>query len=206
MTHKFPELSYKYNSLEPYIDNETMTIHHDKHHKAYFDKFITAIKDHPELQNKPIEEILQNISKIHEKIRQAVINNGGGFYNHNFFFSMLKKEIPFNLDSNIGREIVTTFGSFDDFKEQFSNSALTLFGSGWTWLVIDKKTKKLEIIQTKNQDCPLSINKIPLIAIDVWEHAYYLKYQNKRIEYIQNFFNVINWNQIERDYKKILEE
>jgi Fe-Mn family superoxide dismutase len=197
MTHKFPELSYKYNSLEPYIDNETMTIHHDKHHKAYFDKFITAIKDYPELQNKPIEEILQNISKLPEKIRQAVINNGGGFYNHNFFFSILKKEIPFNLDSNIGREIITTFGSFDDFKEQFSNSALTLFGSGWTWLVIDKKTKKLEIIQTKNQDCPLSINKIPLIAIDIWEHAYYLKYQNKRIEYIQNFFNIIDWVKVE---------
>jgi Fe-Mn family superoxide dismutase len=110
---------------------------------------------------------------------------------------MLKKEIPFNLDSNIGREIVTTFGSFDDFKEQFSNSALTLFGSGWTWLVMDKKTRKLEIIQTKNQDCPLSINKIPLIAIDVWEHAYYLKYQNKRIEYIQNFFNIIDWVKVE---------
>jgi len=196
MTNNFPELNYKYNSLEPYIDKETMQIHHDKHHKAYFDKFIAAIKDSPELNEKSVEEILTNLNKIPEKIKSAVINNGGGFYNHKFFWTILKKNIPFNYDSKVGWEIVNEFGNFDDFKEQLSNSALTLFGSGWAWLVIDKKTKKLEIIQTKNQDSPLSIGKIPLIAIDVWEHAYYIKYQNRRIEYIQNFFNVIDWKKV----------
>jgi Fe-Mn family superoxide dismutase len=198
MVNNFPELPYEYDSLEPYIDKETMQIHHDKHHKAYFDKFVVAIRDSPELQKNPVEKILSNINKIPEKIRQAVINNGGGFYNHNFFWSILKKNIPFNTDSKIGQKIVDEFGSFDNFKEQFSNSALTLFGSGWTWLVIDKKTKKLEIMQTKNQDSPISVGKIPLITIDVWEHAYYLKYQNKRVEYIQNFFNVIDWKKVEK--------
>lgn len=198
MVNNFPELPYEYDSLEPYIDKETMQIHHDKHHKAYFDKFVVAIRDSPELQKNPVEKILSNINKIPEKIRLAVINNGGGFYNHNFFWSILKKNIPFNTDSKIGQKIVDEFGSFDNFKEQFSNSALTLFGSGWNWLVIDKKTKKLEIMQTKNQDSPISVGKIPLITIDVWEHAYYLKYQNKRVEYIQNFFNVIDWKKVEK--------
>lgn len=205
MIHKFSELPYAYNSLEPYVDEETMKIHHDKHHKAYFDKFVAAIKDYKELHEKPVDKILSEADKIPEKIKSAVINNGGGFYNHDFFWSILKKNIPFNVDSKIGQAIVDEFGSFDYFKEQFSNSALTLFGSGWTWLVLDKKTKKLEIIQTKNQDSPISVGKTPLIAIDVWEHAYYLKYQNRRADYIQNFFNVINWKKVDELFLKAIE-
>ena len=197
MTHQFTELPYGYDSLEPYIDEATMKIHHDKHHKAYFDKFMTAIKDYPELHKKPIENILKDLSKLPENIKPSVTNNGGGFYNHDFFWSILKKNIPFNNASEIGEAIIKKFGNFEDFREQFSNSALTLFGSGWSWLVYDEKTKKLEIIQTKNQDCPLSIEKIPLLAIDVWEHTYYLKYQNRRAEYIEEFFNIINWEKVE---------
>lgn len=195
--NEFPELKYKYDSLEPYIDEETMHIHHDKHHKAYFDKFQAAIKDYPKLQKVPIEKILEDLNKAPEKVRQAVINQGGGFYHHSFFFSILKKNVQFNPESGIGKEIIRAFGSYDKFKEQISNSALTLFGSGWTWLVLDNKTKKLEIMQTRNQDSPLSANKIPLLVIDVWEHAYYLKYQNRRQEYIENFFNVINWKKVD---------
>lgn len=196
MIHEFEKLPYRYDSLEPYIDKETMQIHHNKHHKAYFDKFTLTIKDYPELQDKPIEEILSNLDNISEKIKQAIINNGGGYYNHEFFWSILKKEIAFKVDSEIGQAIVDKFGSFDYFKEQFSNAALTQFGSGWAWLVIDKHSRHIDIIKTSNQDCPLSLDKIPLIAIDVWEHAYYLKYQNKRADYIQNFFNVINWDKV----------
>ena len=202
MTETFPELQYEYDSLEPYIDKKTMQIHHDKHHKTYFDKFIATIKDYPELNKMSVEEILSDLNKIPEKIRQAVINSGGGFYNHKFFWTILKKEIPFDYDSKVGWEIVNAFGSFDDFKEQFSNSALNLFGSGWTWLVIDKKTKQLEIIQTKNQDSPISVGKIPLFVIDVWEHAYYLKYKNVRADYIKNFFNVIDWKKVEELFLK----
>jgi len=161
--NEFPELKYKYDSLEPYIDEETMHVHHDKHHKAYFDKFQAAIKDYPKLQKVPTEKILENLNKVPEKIRQAVMNQGGGFYHHSFFFSILKKNIQFNPDSGIGKEIVRAFGSYDKFKEQISNSALTLFGSGWAWLVMNKKTKRLEIMQTRNQDSPLSTNKIPLL-------------------------------------------
>lgn len=197
MAHEFLDLPYAYDSLEPFIDKETMQIHHDKHHKAYFDKFVAAIKDYPELQNKDIVEILGNPDVISEQIKTAVVNNGGGFYNHTFFWSILKKEIKFNADSEVGRAIVEKFKSFENFKEQFSNAAATQFGSGWAWLVVDKNSKELEILQTKNQDCPLSFGKIPLIAIDVWEHAYYLKYQNKRPEYIGAFFNIINWKKVE---------
>lgn len=197
MAHEFLDLPYAYDSLEPYIDKETMQIHHDKHHKAYFDKFLIAIKDSSELQDKPVKEILSDLGSIPERIKIAVINNGGGFYNHTFFWSILKKEVPFKLDSEVGQAIIEKFGGFEYFKEQFSDAAAKVFGSGWAWLVLDKNSKELEIIQTKSQDCPLSIGKIPLIAIDVWEHAYYLKYQNKRPEYIEAFWNVINWEKVE---------
>ena len=204
MAHQFLELPYPAESLEPYIDKQTMEIHHDKHHKAYFDKFVTAIEKAPELQEKTIDEILSDISKIPEEIKTPVINNGGGYYNHNFFFSILAKEIPFNVESQVGQAIVDAFDSFDYFKEKFSNAAATQFGSGWAWLVIDNATKKLEIVQTKNQDSPISDGKIPLIAIDVWEHAYYLKYQNQRPKYIEAFWNVINWEKVEEIYEENL--
>ncbi len=196
MPHEFPALPYAYDSLKPYINEETMKIHHDKHHKAYFDKFSAAIKDFPELQEKPIKEILSNLKEIPEKIKKVVINNGGGYFHHTFFFSILSKDKPFKEDSEIGKAIIEKFESFEKFKEEFTNASSTVFGSGWAWLVLDKSSKNIEINQTKNQDCTLSINKTPLLGIDVWEHAYYLKYQNKRLDYIEAFFNVINWEKV----------
>ncbi len=200
MTNEFLDLPYAYNSLEPFIDEETMKIHHDKHHKAYFDKFVAAIKDYPELQDKPVREILSDLDNISEQIKQAVINNGGGFYNHSLFWDILSKDKPFNETSEIGQEVLKKFGSFENFKEQLSNAAATQFGSGWAWLVYDKTLRQVEIMKTSNQDSPLSLGKIPLLGIDVWEHAYYLKYQNQRLKYIEAFFNVINWDKVEENF------
>lgn len=201
--HNLPELPYEYNSLEPYIDEQTMKIHHDKHHQAYVDKLNKALEN-SNLKEKSIQELMSNLNSIPEEIRQAVMNHGGGHINHTFFWEILAKEKPFSEDLEIGSAIIGKFGSFESFKEQFSNSASTLFGSGWAWLVLDNETKQLEIIQTKNQGSPVSENKTPLIGIDVWEHAYYLKYQNKRPEYIEAFFNIINWEKVEEIYMKSL--
>ena len=189
--NEFKPLPYEYDALEPVIDQQTMKIHHDKHHQAYFDKFTAAIKG-TDLENKEVKEILSDLSQIPEDIKMAVINNGGGFYHHSFFWEIMKKDVPFS--GEVAEAINTKFGSFEKFKEDFSKAALTVFGSGWAWLVLSDG--ELEIIQTKNQDCPLSIGKIPLLAIDVWEHAYYLKYQNKRAEYVENFFKIINWEKV----------
>ncbi|MBT4804694.1 superoxide dismutase [Candidatus Woesearchaeota archaeon] len=189
--NEFKPLPYGYNTLEPFIDEQTMKIHHDKHHQAYFDKFTAAISG-TELENKDVKEILSDLSQLPEDIKMAVINNGGGFYHHSFFWEIMKKDVPFS--GEVAEAINAKFGSFEKFKEDFSKAALTVFGSGWAWLVLNDG--ELEIIQTKNQDCPLSISKKPLLAIDVWEHAYYLKYQNKRAEYVENFFNIINWEKV----------
>ncbi len=151
--------------------NKTMKIHHDKHHKTYTDNLNKTLETYKNIQEKPIEELLTNLNSIPKEIRQAVINQGGGYYNHSFFWNILKKDTK--IKGDILKEINKIFGSFENFKEQFSKAALTLFGSGWTWLVLNEK-KELEIMQTKNQDCPLSIGKIPLLVIDVWEHAYYV--------------------------------
>lgn len=206
MVEEFPELPYAYDFLEPYIDKQTMMIHHDKHHKGYYDKLLETVKDYPELRDKSVKEILENLDNVSDEIKQSVINFGGGFFHHSFFWQILKKNVMFNNNSDIGREIIEKFGDIDRFREQFSNSASSLFGSGWTWLVLDKASKQLEIIQTKNQDSPLSIEKIPLLTIDVWEHAYYLKYQNRRADYIKNFFNVINWEKVNDFFVKAREE
>ena len=196
MEAKLSELPYAYDALEPFIDEETMKIHHDKHHQAYFDKFIAAIKG-TEWEGKDVKEILANLEMIPHEIKTAVINNGGGYFHHSFFWQILKKGVSFR--GEVSEAIKEKWGSFDNFKEEFSKSALTLFGAGWVWLVVNEN-KELEIIQTSNQDCPLSINKNPLLAIDVWEHAYYIKYQNKRAEYIENFFKVINWEKVNKLY------
>ena len=193
MVFELPELPYEYDSLEPYIDEQTMKIHHDKHHKAYTDKFNAALENNKNLQNKSAEEILKDIKKIPIKIRQAVINNGGGYINHNFFWQILKKDKEFS--GEIAEAINKKFESFDKFKEEFTQSAITLFGSGWIWLVLNERDE-LEIIQTRNQDSPLSLGKKPLLALDVWEHSYYLLYKNNRAEYVKNFFNLINWDKV----------
>ncbi|MDD5148074.1 MAG: superoxide dismutase [Candidatus ainarchaeum sp.] len=193
-----PELPYAYNSLEPFIDEATMRLHHGKHHQAYTDKFNSALEKYPGFYGKNPEEILKGLSKVPKEIREAVRNNGGGFVNHSFFWTILKKNSP--PAGEIASAINAKFGSFDKFKEEFSKAAMNQFGSGWAWLVLDRG--KLEIVSTQNQDTPLSLGKIPLLCIDVWEHAYYLKYQNKRADYVSAFFNVINWEEVGSNFLK----
>lgn len=200
MKYEPDKLEYSYDALEPYIDKETMEIHYSKHYFTYVSKLNAALEKNPELYKKSVEELLKNLNSIPEEIRQAVINNGGGTYNHGFFWKILKKDVE--AKGKIVDEIKNRFGSFDEFKTKFSEAATKVFGSGWAWLVYNKKEKNIEIIPTSNQDSPVSKGLIPLLGIDVWEHAYYLKYQNKRPEYIENFFKVINWDKVNEFYLK----
>lgn len=190
-------LPYAYNALEPFIDEATMRVHHDKHHQTYFDKFQTAIAG-TSLAGKDVVEILSNISKIPAEIRTAVVNHGGGHYHHRFFWSLLKKDVPF--EGKVATLIIKKYGSYEQFKEEFTAKALSVFGSGWTWLVWNGK--EIEIINTPNQDSLLSLGKKLLLGVDVWEHAYYLKYQNRRAEYVENFFKVINWRKVDEYFMK----
>ena len=192
---KLPDLEYEYAALEPYIDEKTMRIHHDKHHQGYVDKLNAALEKYPELKEKSVKELIKDLNSVPEDIRTAVRNNGGGHINHSFFWSILKKNIEF--DGKIAKEIEKQFGSFEKFKEEFTNKALTLFGSGWTWLVLDGE--KLEIINTSGHDSPLMYGKIPLLVLDVWEHSYYILYMWNRVEYIKNWWNVVNWGKV-NDY------
>lgn len=192
---ELPKLDYPYNALEPYVDAETMKVHHDKHHLAYMNKLNDALAKYPELFEQSIEEILSRLDVIPEDILTAVKNNGGGYYHHNLFWEMMSPTGGGEPTENIAADINKTFDSFKSFKEQFTNSALSLFGSGWTWLVRDGEGI-LSIINTPNQDSPISKGLIPLLGLDVWEHAYYLKYQNRRAAYIENWWNVVNWRRI----------
>ena len=191
-----PPLPYAYNALEPYIDEETMKIHHDKHHQAYVDKLNAALESHPDLAEKKVEDLIADLNSVPESIKAAAQNNGGGHLNHSFFWTVLKKDIK--ISGKIKKAIDQKFGGFDKFKEEFSQAASTRFGSGWAWLVLNNS--ELEIISSANQDSPLTIGKKPILGIDVWEHAYYLKYQNRRPEYIEAFFNVINWDKVNENY------
>lgn len=199
--HVFPELGYAYNALEPYIDARTMEIHYDKHHRAYYTNFMNAVKTNSEL-DKPMPEVFASVSKHGDVVR----NMGGGYYNHNLFWENLsptKKEIPSSLKAAIDRD----FGSVDAFKEKFGAAAKKQFGSGWAWLSVDKNGK-LFVSSTANQDNPLmdvvAERGTPLLAIDVWEHAYYLLYQNRRAEYVDNFWNIVNWEVVEKRLKAAL--
>lgn len=198
---EFPPLPYSYDALEPYIDAKTMEIHYDKHHRAYFNNFVSAVKG-TAIENLSLEEIFAGISKQPEAVR----NNGGGYYNHTIFWNNMGKGggAP---SSNLMNELNKTFGSFDKFKEVFSTAARTRFGSGWAWLYM-KPDRNLAVDSTPNQDNPLmdisNVRGIPLLTLDVWEHAYYLKYQNKRPEYIEAFWNVVNWNEVEKRYSDAL--
>lgn len=202
MPHELPELGYNYDALEPHIDAQTMELHHDKHHAGYVKKLNAALEGHEELQDKPVEDLIRNLNSVSEEVRTAVRNHGGGHYNHSLFWPLLKKDVQ--PSGEVLEAINNTFGSLDDFKEQFKEAALGQFGSGWAWLVVNEN-KELEIVKTPNQENPLTEGKIPILGIDVWEHAYYLKYQNKRAEYVDNFFNVINWEQVNQNYLKATE-
>ena len=196
MSHTLPELTYAYDALEPYIDAKTMEIHHTKHHQTYVDKLNAAIKPYNGLHGLSAEKLVSNLNEVPEEVRTAVRNHGGGHANHSFFWPMLKKEI--RAEGPAVDSIIKQFGSIEAFKEKFSNAAALLFGSGWAWLTMNKD--KLEIVTTANQDSPLTLGHVPIIGIDVWEHAYYLKYQNRRPEYISAFFNAINWDFVNERY------
>ncbi|MCM2285944.1 MAG: superoxide dismutase [Desulfobacula sp.] len=198
MLHVLPPLPYDYNSLEPFIDEETMRIHHTKHHQTYVDKLNAALGGHKEFEALDADELLKNLDRIPEDIRTAVRNHGGGHSNHSFFWPLLKKNVPFG--GAVSERILKQFGSLEKFREDFSNRAALLFGSGWTWLTLDQG--KLEIMTTANQDSPLSVGKTPVLGLDVWEHAYYLKYQNRRPDYIKAFFEVINWEKVNEHFYK----
>ena len=193
MPHTLPPLPYPSDALEPYIDKQTMEIHHGKHHQAYITNLNKALEQAPELADKPLHELLaNNLAIVPEAIKTAVRNNGGGAHNHAHFWQMMKPKGGGPAKGNLGAAIDSTFGSFDKFKELFATAATTRFGSGWAWLV--KNGGKLEITSLPNQDSPLMESKFPVLGLDVWEHAYYLKYQNRRPEYIASFWNVINWD------------
>ena len=188
-----PPLLYAYDALEPFIDAQTMQIHHDKHHAAYVANLNKAIGQMPSISGSlAIESLLQNLSSLPENIRTAVRNNGGGHYNHSLFWQMMKKNGGGTPTGELAKAIDTAFGSFSAFKEGLTKAALGQFGSGWAWLVLDGKQLKIEA--TANQDTPLSVDHKPLLGVDVWEHAYYLKYQNKRVDYVNAWFNVVNWD------------
>lgn len=200
MKYKLPELKYDYNALEPYIDKVTMEIHHTKHHAAYINNLNAALEKHPELENKKLEELLKDINSVPEDIRVAVRNNGGGHYNHSMFWDLMGPNKGGEPKGKVKEEINKVFGSFDKFKEDFGKAATTRFGSGWAWLVINKDGE-LQIVSTPNQDNPISDGNVPVLGLDVWEHAYYLKYQNKRPDYIEAWWKVVDWDEVERLYK-----
>lgn len=196
MAFELPKLSYKYNELEPYIDAETMEIHYSKHHAAYINNLNSSLKNHPELENKSLEDLLKNLRSLPTDVIETVKNNGGGHYNHTLFWETLtpKQDTPEPTDI-LGAEIANVFGNFSNFKEQFSAAALGRFGSGWAWLSIDSDGK-LYVSTNANQENPVMDGCTPILGLDVWEHAYYLKYQNKRADYIANWWNVVNWNEV----------
>ncbi len=196
MVYTLPPLPYAYNALEPHIDTKTMEIHHTKHHQAYIDKLNAALQKHPELEKKNVEDLLKNLSAIPEDIRTAIRNHGGGHANHNLFWQVMGPGKGGQPQGKLAEEIVQVWGSFEKFKEAFSAAALGQFGSGWAWLV--SENGKLSILATANQDSPLSQGKTPLLGLDVWEHAYYLRYMNKRADYVAAWWNVVNWDEVGR--------
>lgn len=193
-----PKLPYSYDALEPYIDEQTMTIHHTKHHQAYIDKLNGAIKG-TKFENMDVDELLKKINDVPENIRTAVRNHGGGHSNHSFFWQVMAPDAGGNPSGDVAEAIESAFGSFDKFKEEFQNAAMTIFGSGWAWLVI--KNNKLEVIKTPNQDSPLMEGKTPILGIDMWEHAFYILRQNRKNEYIDAFWHVVNWKQVNKNYE-----
>jgi Fe-Mn family superoxide dismutase len=197
--YSLPPLPYPYNSLEPYIDRETMQFHHDKHHAAYVNNLNTALKKYPELQSKSVEELIKNLDKVPADIRTTVRNNGGGDLNHTMFWQIMSPKGGGQPTGKLAEAINAKFKNFEEFKTAFAQAGLKVFGSGWVWLVLNK-SGALEIITTPNQDSPLLTGQYPILGNDVWEHAYYLKYRNLRGEYLKQWWNVVNWEEANRRY------
>lgn len=207
-----PKLQYPYDALEPYIDARTMEIHHAKHHQAYVDKLNATLEKYEKLQEKSLEELLENLDALPAEIRMAVRNHGGGHYNHSLFWNIMAPPSGKTAESKGGGELTgklaeaieKSFGSFSNFREEFAKAALGIFGSGWAWVAINEKLKiengKLAIITTPNQDTPLATGHAPILGLDVWEHAYYLKYENRRPEYVEAWWRVVNWQEVENRY------
>jgi superoxide dismutase, Fe-Mn family len=199
LAHEVPPLPYDYAALEPYIDETTMHLHHDKHHQAYVTNLNAAIEKHPELANRPAEDLLRKLDSVPEDVRTTIRNNGGGHVNHTMFWQIMKPKGGGEPTGKIADQIKKDFGSFEDFKKQFNETTAKQFGSGWGWLIYDGG--KLKIITTANQDSPLMQGHFPILGNDVWEHAYYLKYQNKRPEYLAAWWNTVNWEEINKRFE-----
>lgn len=198
MKHELRPLPYPYDALEPHIDARTMEIHYTKHHQSYVDKLNATLEKYPELQKKTLEELLKSLDSISPEIRTAVRNHGGGHWNHSFFWKIMTPRAGGGPTDKLAVVIDKNFGDFINFKKEFSTAAANLFGSGWVWLA--KNGDELKIITTPNQDSPISQNLKPIVGLDIWEHAYYLKYQNRRTEYIEAWWNVVNWRQAEENF------
>jgi len=198
MAYELPQLPYGYDALEPHIDKETMNIHHTKHHNTYVTNLNKVLEGHEDLASKSVEELIANLDAVPESIRTAVRNNGGGHANHSLFWTLLSPNGGGAPSGSLAEAINNKFGSFDTFKEEFQAAGAGRFGSGWAWLVVNNG--ELEITSTPNQDSPLSEGKTPILGLDVWEHAYYLKYQNRRPEYMSAFWNVVNWDEVQKLY------
>jgi len=199
MPHALPALPYAFNALEPHIDEQTMRLHHGKHHQTYVDKLNTALDGHPDLQALSLEALLKDLAAVPEKIRTQVKNHGGGHANHSVFWTNMRPKGGGDPSGPLASALGDAFGSIAAFREAFSNAANGMFGSGWAWLILDA-TKKLSILARPNQDSPWMENLTPLLGLDVWEHAYYLKYQNRRAEYVVAWWNVVNWEDVSRRY------
>jgi Fe-Mn family superoxide dismutase len=201
MAFELPPLPYDYNALEPYIDTQTMQIHHDKHHQTYVTNLNNALQGQDQLASMSVDDLLRNINQVPDSIRTAVRNNAGGHSNHTMFWNIMKPSGGGQPTGDLGNAIQQTFGSFDAFKAAFNDAGTKRFGSGWAWLVLDS-SGKLQVISTANQDSPLMDGLYPVMGNDVWEHAYYLKYQNRRPEYLNAWWNVVNWDEIARRYEQ----
>ena len=201
MKYELPQLKYSYNALEPFIDEATMSIHHSKHHAAYINNLNAALEKYPEFQKLALDELLKSLDSLPEDIRSAIRNNGGGHYNHSFFWSILSPDSKREPEGELAVKISEVFGSYEVFKDEFAKAAAARFGSGWAWLVLDREGK-LKVVSTANQDNPVSEGLRPILGLDVWEHAYYLKYQNRRPEYVSQWWNVVDWDEVSNLYQK----
>jgi superoxide dismutase, Fe-Mn family len=201
MPYQLPPLPYAYNALEPYIDEETMHLHHDMHHQAYVNNLNAAVEKHPELFARSSENLIRNLQQVPEDIRTAVRNNGGGDVNHTMFWEIMGPNGGGQPSGDLANAISQTFGGLDQLKQQINQAGATRFGSGWAWLSLDS-TGKLVVESTPNQDSPLSEGRYPILGVDVWEHAYYLKYRNRRPEYLNQWWNVINWEAVAKRYAR----